>query len=98
LGNFSAHDYAYMIDDALGSENEAIKSSAIFAASAGGMRSDNIKNQINMIMQDESASIQLRSEAFFGLNSFYLDENEYNLYYEFYRQNIQPMEQEENQR
>jgi len=96
LGHFSAHDYSYVIEDALVSGTEEIKRSAIYAASFGGMRTDTIKNQISAIMLDESASIELRAEAFDGLNSFNLNEKEYNLYYEFYRNHILPLEREAN--
>jgi len=96
LGNFSAHDYSYVIEDALATGSEEVKRSAIYAASVGGMRTDIIKNQMNSIMQDESASLELRADAFNGLNSFNLDENEYNSYYEFYREYILPLEQAAN--
>jgi len=96
LGNFGAHDYSYVIEEALMSGTEKVKLSAMYAASIGGMRTDTIKNQMSQIMQDESASFNLRAEAFNGLNAFNLDEHEYNLYYDFYRENILPLEQEAN--
>jgi len=96
LGNFSAHDYSYVIEDALATGSEEVKRSAIYAASVGGMKNDIIKDQMSSIMQDESASFELRAEAFNGLNSFNLDENEYNTYYEFYRDHILPLEEEAN--
>jgi len=96
LANFSGHDYSYMIEDALTSGSEQMKGTAIYAASVGGMRSDAIKNQISAILQDESASLALRTDAFDALGSFNLDEQEYNQYYEFYRVNILPLEKEVN--
>jgi len=94
LANFSGHDYSHVIEDALSSGTDQLKSSAIYAASDGGIRTEAIKNQISMIMQDESASSTLRTQAFHGLRSFNLNQQEYNLFYKFYRENILPTEQE----
>jgi len=96
LANFSAHDYSYMIEDALSSDSEQMKGTAIYAASVGGIRTDTIKNQISAILQDETASVGLRTDAFDALRSFNLDEQEYSIYYEFYRDNILPSEKEVN--
>jgi len=96
LGNFSGKDYSYLFEDALATGTDHLKSIAMHAASTGGIQTDTIKNQMSTIMQDETASLTLRADAFNGLHSFNLNEHEYNLIYQFYQENILPLEQEAN--
>lgn len=92
LGAWSATDYAYLFEDALASGDENRIILALRAAGNGSFSSNEMHSQKIHILSDESASLQLRQEAFNSLSDSQLTEEEYWIFYEFYNRYIKPVQ------
>jgi len=92
LGKWSAHDYTYMVEDALANGSDKEKTSAMYAVADGTLRSDDIKFQLIAMINNEQASFEMRMNAFASLSNFSLNGQEYAQFYRFYELNVLPQE------
>lgn len=92
LSYWSAHDYDYVITNELSNGNSKSQKRTLLSISNGNIRSTEIKQAVFLIMDDETQSMDVRIDAFNALSGYSFDEPEYNRYYMFYQQNIQPLE------
>ena len=93
LSRWAAHDYAYVIVDALQNGSFETKKNALYSISDGSIHSDGIKQSMLSILNDENQPLELRVDTFNALTFYPLNEQEYSLYYNFYTVNILPLEQ-----
>lgn len=94
LGQWSAQDYAYVVEDMLANGTEQEKIAALMTAGNGKLWSVQIQHESLLALSDESASTEIRMNAFMALSNRALDDESYAHVHRFYEQHILPLKPE----
>jgi len=86
LGQWSAHDYSYILEGALASDNVEQQGAALMAITEGQLWSDDIEFHAKSIMNNESLPVETRMQAFNALSYRSLNEADYADFYRFYEE------------
>jgi len=92
LGQWSAHDYTYVVEGSLANGSEQERRAALFAINGGRIWSDDIQYQAMTMMNDESIPLDMRTDAFNALSYHSLNEADYAEFYNFYEEHILPLQ------